>query len=47
MVKLSKAIFGKEADMQGGKKVPMPQKKEYGTGSKYKKPPLQKKGKSK
>jgi hypothetical protein len=42
---LAKKIFGENAHMQGSKKVPMPQTKEYGTGAKYKKPPMGKRSK--
>lgn len=45
--KLANKIFGTEANMQGSKKVPMPEKKEYGTGVKYKPAPKMKKGKNK
>ena len=46
MVKASKK-FKEEATMQGSKKVPMPAKKEYGTGLPFKKAPAMKKGKNK
>lgn len=42
---LAKKIFGENAHMQGSKDVPMKQVKEYGTGAKYKKPPVGKRGK--
>lgn len=45
--KLANKIFGTEATMQGSKKVPMKQNKEYGTGAKFKAPPKMKKGKNK
>jgi hypothetical protein len=45
--KLAAKMFGTEAHMQGGKKMPMKENSEYGTGTKYKAPPKMKKGKNK
>ncbi len=39
---LAKKILQVEGNMQGSKKVPMKQTKEYGTGAPFKKPPMKK-----
>ena len=39
---LAQKMFQVEGNMQGSKKVPMPEKKEYGTGAPFKKPPMKK-----